>query len=96
MLKINRFRSISLKAKWEHCGVASELPQTANHMSQRCPRFALFTATLPIFHLQFASSISSRKKPDGTARVSKRKKPPNTRIPSSQTLAFSVTTSQKK
>jgi hypothetical protein len=96
MLKISRFRSISPKAKWGHCGVASELPKTANHMSQQCPRFALLTATLPIFQLQFAPSISSRKKPDGTARVSKRKKPPNTRIPSSQTLAFPVTTSRKK
>jgi hypothetical protein len=37
------------KAKRGHCGVASETPQTLDHMQQQCPRFALLTATLPIF-----------------------------------------------
>jgi hypothetical protein len=49
---VKRSQSINPKVKRGHCGVASEPPQTANHMSQRCPRFTLLTATVPIFRIK--------------------------------------------
>jgi hypothetical protein len=46
-LRSGRSGRAAKKAKRGDCGVASETPQTQDHMSQQCPRFALLIATLP-------------------------------------------------